>query len=103
MGSPLWWPSCRRPIIDMAGTAAERFVSNICAVFVVATSGANLTLGTRPFLRHARERGCNPIPLFGTARVACLGAQLLHVQVRPRCQMKGLGGRMSSAKAVLIN
>jgi hypothetical protein len=25
-------------------------------------SGANLTLGTRLFLRHARERGCNPIP-----------------------------------------
>ena len=35
--------------------------ANMTKPMIANRSGANLTLGTRPFLRHARERDCQLI------------------------------------------
>ncbi len=36
-------------------------LANMKKPMIAILSGANLTLGTRPFLRHARESGCHEI------------------------------------------
>jgi hypothetical protein len=36
-------------------------LANMKKPMIAILSGANLTLGTRPFLRHARESGCQEI------------------------------------------
>ncbi len=36
-------------------------LANMKKPMIAIHSGANLTLGTRPFLRHARFRGCQEI------------------------------------------